>query len=615
MLSELSRPGLPTYPMVAGDPLSYHWFSYAILANLGAGSGLNRFDLALRLTPVALVLGALLLLVAVARQMSGRPLAGPLAAGLFAVAGATTPTLWSAVGVGSSMVNTYWWVGPPQPMGWIAGLAVLGAGLAVVRRAPSDRAAPAVLLPAFVVLTSGAKSSVLPVLVCGFALACGVAVLRRDWRQATRTALVTGLVILVLGVAAETVYGGQSYGLRLAPGLGLVSVARAIFPGLVHRDPTQVFLRRGHLSHSVMAAGAFLWLVPQLIRALGIGWLLARRPRDPGTWVVLGCGVGGLAAFLLLRHPGSSEVFFPISAFPMLVVGSAAGIATVLPTGRALRRTAGWLLAFLAFGFVLAVGVARGAGARSPLVRWTEVFRHAPTAHEISAARQVWTWSWPVLAVIAGSLVLGVVVLAVRRNWNLALGAALASLVGVGCFATVALVIGASQPSLPHQLADDHSSAPPALTRDLVTAGDWLGKHARNTDVVAVNRACLPVAKADPEVCLSQNFTMTWATGLRSDVEGWAYAGRNVEAAWADPTLQYSQQPFWDQDRLDAELRAFSDPSQAGYDALYASGVRWLVADRPTAPLPLARIDALADRKLTLPTVTVWRLRPPPHGD
>jgi hypothetical protein len=611
MFAELSRPGLPTYPMVAGQPLSYHWFPYAILGNLGSGTGLDRFDMALRLTPVALVLGTLLLIVAVARQLSGRPLAGPLAAALFAVVGASTPTLWSAVGVGSSMVNTYWWVGPPQPMGWITGLAVLGAGLAVVRRAPSDRAAPAALLPVLVMLTAGAKSSVLPVMVCGFALACGVAVLRRDWRQTVRTAFVTVLIVVVLGVAAVTIYEGQSYGLRIAPGVGLETVARAVFPGLERIDPNQVFLLRGHLSPAVLATGAVLWLVPQLIRALGVGWLIARRPSDPGTWVVLGCGVGGLAAFALLRHPGSSEVFFPISAFPMLVVGSAAGLATVLPAGRELRRRLPTGLAFVGIGFIVAAVTALAAGASSPLVRWRAGYGQVPNGREVSALDQIWAWSWPLLSVLAASVVLGLVVLVFVRRWTAALGAGLASLLGVGCFATVALITGATQPSIPEQLAANHSGRPPALTRDLVAAGSWLAKHDHDTDVVAVNRACLPLSDPDPQVCHSQDFTITWATGLRSDVEGWAYAGRNVEAAWDDRTLPYSAQPFWDQARLGAELQAFTDPTAAGYDALYDSGVRWLLADRPTTPLPLAGMDALADRELTLGTVTLWRLRPP----
>ena len=149
---------------------------------------------------------------------------------------------------------------------------------------------------------------------------------------------------------------------------------------------------------------------------------------------------------------------------------------------------------------------------------------------------------------------------------------------------------------------------------DAVVAGRWLRGHARSSDVVAINRACVPPGIALTRLCSSQQFTVTAATGLRSDVDGWAYAARNLKAAWNSGNARYPYLPFWDQPRLDRELAAFTAPDQGRYDALYASGVRWLLADRPSAPLPTSRIDVFADRRLTLGTVTVWQLRPPGGG-
>ena len=614
MFSELGRPGLPQYPMVAGQSLSYHWFLYAVLSRISAGAGIDRLDLTLRLAPPTLVLAVLLLTASVARQLAGRRVAAPLGAGLIGLTLATNPTRWSATGVGTSLVNTVWWVGPPQTLGWLTGIAVVGAGIAVVRRSPADRAAPALLLPGLVVLTSGAKSSQLPVVACGFALAAAVALVRRDRVQAIRAAIVTLVIGAIFGLAAITVYGGQSYGLRVAPGRSMVTVASAVFPGLVSTDPSQSLLLRTHLPSAAVIAAMALWLVPQLLRCAAVGWLVRRRPGDPTTWVTLGTAVGGLAAFVLLRHPGSSELFFPISAFPILAIGAACGLACVLPRGRRLRRWAVVCAAVALGGFIVALLISVAAGRLSPLDRWTARFGHAPTAADVFLARQIWAWSWPLLAVLLAALVAAAAAGLVTRRVRSAGLAGLAVVLGVSCFATAALVTGADPPSYAQALAARTTGRPPTLTRDLVTAGSWLSHHDRSTDVVAVNRACLPIPREkDPRICNSQNFTVTLATGLRSYVEGWAYAGRNVEAAW-DSTLRYNHQPFWDQARLGRELDAFTAPSRPAYDALYAAGVRWLLADRPSRPLPLARIDALADRELTLPTVTVWRLRPPGAG-
>jgi hypothetical protein len=613
LLAELSRHGLPQYPMVAGEPLSYHWFLYAVLSRLGAGTNLDRLDVMLRLAPVSLMLGALLLVASVARQLAGRTAAGPLAAGLVGVVGSFTPTTWTASGIGPSMVNTSWWSAPTTTLGWITGIAVLGSGIALVRQSRSDRsAAPVLLLPILIILTSGSKSSQLPVLVCGFALAAVVMLLCHDRRQAVRAATVTFLIATVMAIATVTVYRGQSYGLRFAPGRSIVPIAFGVFPGLAHNSPAASYLLQGHLPRKALLAAAFLWLIPQLLRCAGIAWLVRGRHRDPATWVTLGAGISALVAFAVLRHPGGSEVYFPIAAYPIVAIGAGCGLASVLPHGVQLRR---WLTVgtgLVLGGAGIAAVVAVSAGRTSPLVRWKAALGRPPGAGDVSISEQVWQWSWPYVAALGATGACMVVAWLVWRRLRVAALVGLAVTMGVGCFTTATMLTGQAQPSFPEVLAADKSGRPPALTRDLVAAGNWLAHHAKSTDVVAVNRACLPIAgQKDPRICASQDFTITWATGLRSDVEGWAYTGRNVQSAWTNPSLAYSRLPFWDQRRLNAELAAFVTPSRASYEALYASGVRWLLADRPTTALHLARMDSLADRELTLGTVTVWRLRAP----
>src|SRR4051794_13831109 len=86
LVGEMRHHLVPAYPFVAGEPLRYHWFLYAILAHLTTGTGVDPFDSSLRLGPTT-VLPAVLLLAGVGGPPESRPGAGgtlangPLAAG------------------------------------------------------------------------------------------------------------------------------------------------------------------------------------------------------------------------------------------------------------------------------------------------------------------------------------------------------------------------------------------------------------------------------------------------------------------------------------------------------------------------------------------------------
>ena len=68
MTGELQHSIVPTYPMVSGQPLSYHWFIYAIQAHLIASPGVNRIDAVFRLMPCLLVPVLISLAAVVARH-------------------------------------------------------------------------------------------------------------------------------------------------------------------------------------------------------------------------------------------------------------------------------------------------------------------------------------------------------------------------------------------------------------------------------------------------------------------------------------------------------------------------------------------------------------------
>jgi hypothetical protein len=91
-------------------------------------------------------------------------------------------------------------------------------------------------------------------------------------------------------------------------------------------------------------------------------------------------------------------------------------------------------------------------------------------------------------------------------------------------------------------------------------------------------------------------------------VEGWAYT----------PTAQSRKDghaaingPFWDQELLRANDRAFNHPTRQDLNDLATTyGVRWLVFDT-NLDQPPARLAALATYRFTAGVVAVYELAPP----
>ncbi len=232
LVGELRHMLVPTYPPVDGTSLSYHWFLYAIDAHLVTHSGINVFDSSLRLAPATLVPAILLLAAVVARRLATRVWAGPVAAGLLGVVDISQASRWSTEDTSIGVLSRNWRASPPQTMGWLASLGAAGALFAFLRRSEDDRAVPVALLVPLFVLTAGSKSSELPVITAGVALAAFVQLLRRDWVVLKRCLIALGLGLVVFEAASLTIYGSSSYGVRLQ----LLGVIRArmsrMFPSI-----------------------------------------------------------------------------------------------------------------------------------------------------------------------------------------------------------------------------------------------------------------------------------------------------------------------------------------------------------------------------------------------
>jgi hypothetical protein len=564
----------PDYPLVHGEPYAYHWFLHAITAHLTTGTGVDPFDSMLRLVPTTLFPAVVLLAAVVARRVADNVRAGVLCAALLTLTGATAATVWSTDGEAPLTIQTYWAASLTSAFGWLPTVAVAGCVVALLRRSAADSAVPVWLFVPLVLLAAGAKSADLAVLLGGTVLAFVALLISREWTVVPRALALNILIGGVLLVARYTLYGGGDYGLQVSPGGVFRQTAAALFPSLVQPSESDAYLTLPQVPIVPLLVAALLYLGPLLPRLAGFLPLLRRRPLDPAMWVFLGTTIAGAGAMLVFRQPGNSNVYFLVAAYPVGLIGSAWGISRL----RWSPATA-WTGATL--GAVFTLVIAWPAGAKPPK---SMSGRLAPLA-----------------VLIAALVVLGVVGYLVRRR-SVAVLVTFAVL-GTGLLSTgLYLTQTSTEPSYDHGVTRVDAADLP-VTRDELAAGRWLAANAGRDDVLAVNRVC---TQRQPDPCTGKLFDIGAFAQRDVDVEGWAYAPRNLDSAWHS-TVWYANQPFWDQPRLAEQQSAFTAPTARTLAALAARGVRWLVADT-RAPVDVSTLDTLATRRLTLPTILVWRL-------
>ncbi len=640
LVGELHRTVVPTYPMVAGTKLSYHWFLYAIINHLTTHTGVGRFDATLRLSLASMVPAMLVLAAVVARRLSGRVSAGVLAACMLGVLELSLPEKWGPQFGSVILISRYWEASPPQSLGWIAGLAALGTVCALLRRGPNDTAVPVALMVPFLVLCAGSKSSQLPVLGCGLVLALLVACLQRQWDVARRCLIAAAAVGAVFEAAAYTIYGGSSYGVRQQWWGYALSRLYQEFPSQQAKSDL-LYLAAPHARRSALLTIVALLVIPLLPRLLGLLYQVRLRPNDPAGWVAGGVMGAGLLAPFVLRHPAGSELYFLISAYPLGVVGAAGGLVLAVDHGRRLahlhnrtRRHQAVLLLALASGAAAAFAVAHLQPRFDPVTRWIRSHPADVQVRGVSFGRLLWLWwrPWVQFTGLAVALTL-VATIALRRlaaprrpgtvsgeaRVRMLAGLTFVSiLLGAGLYG-MSLRIYGSDLRTPTQdqrapVSDPAHGASLIVWPDTEAAGSWIDRHAAAQDVVATNQYCLrPRVRPDGHTtaCDTRNFTAAAFSQRRTLIGGWAYADRVLDSAWASP-VSYTKMPFWDAALYDEQYQAFARPSRAVLDDLYRRhDVRWLFLDLTHPPVATALLDRTAIRRFTGAHAAVWQLRRP----
>jgi len=324
-------------PRVAGVPLHYHLLAYALPVEAADRAGAPVADPLLGLAPLLWV-GLLALQVSNAGRVvfrDGR--AGALGAAVALLH--TDPGQF--LGLGPGAFNSHLATGIFGSPTTACGLVLL-AGLTVsleswVEAGGRGHLAALALLAA---AASGAKTTVLPVVVGGLALASGRALVLRNpialrrWVAALVVAAAAGAPLTLWQTSGEASYSGMA---RFGPGTAFSSsgfasaCTRWIGPGGTHGPAA--------------AASLALWLAGYLGLAgvAAASWLARReeRLRETQVWALAVFAVG-LAATLLLDVPGLSQLFLLYNGQLLLCLFAGAGLARAArwPRGRLEAATA-----------------------------------------------------------------------------------------------------------------------------------------------------------------------------------------------------------------------------------------------------------------------------------
>ncbi len=560
----------PTFPQAAGEPLHYHWFTFAHMAMSSLVGGIDLPVVAMRLMVPALSVLTVLALAVAAHRLSGRLWAGPAAVVLFMGVGAFTAAYPNPVDTwpfGAPAVGLLSWASLSltysQPL--LIGLATAvgevlrGCGGDPDRRGvfPLGRGA-VVLAGLFALASSAAKASTLPVTLGGLAVA-GLA-LAVTSRRIPRAVLVLGVILFGAQVfATALVFDFQSYGLQL----GLFGNVRKYWA-----DP-QLGPAPVRAAFALMTLAAFL--LNHQVRLLGaVPLLWQRRMRlEPVQWFLFGAALAGPAAYLLVG--GFNASYFTIASAPFAALLSAWGWCE-LAERAALPRPA-------------AAGLVVGAVSAGAALTWlTHRFsdRWADFSVRLLGRGTGSRAYWPLLPMLAAAVAVAVVALLGVLVWRSA-GRSRPALRGRGGPVLLTGLCALALPALPLDVLQGREYGWDfswALAGRQVEAARWVRAHSRPSDVIATNSHCWQYDDyAYGRECDNSRSQWLSAYSERSVlVEGWAYAPRLVARSEGGVV---ARDPFWDQRLFRLNEDAVYRPTAELIERLrHEHRVRFLVVDR-----------------------------------
>ncbi|GAA3147859.1 putative membrane protein [Kribbella aluminosa] len=549
---------------LAGEPMKYHTFFHQATAATQWGTRIDLTDLIHSLSWLPLFLAGCGLVFALATRLtptseSGATWAGPLAVFVAGLGGAVQPLATAGLGGISTAVAAY--LSPTQNLGVLIALAICVVAVDLLRADGRPRARW-VLLILLALVAAGAKSTILPVVGVGFAftfLQLGL------MRRPTRPAFVGGLVSLAVFVAAlVTIFGGSSWGTQVKP-----------FETFVQLAPFSMLASN---PHAQLLSGATT-LLSWALAASGL-FFLGRKWRDAGAVFLVGVAVAGLLGTLLTTQSGVSQLYFLRTAFPMIAVLAAAGLANLV--GRLGDRKAVVLVGSAGLLALIGFAVARSESA------------------DLRGIKGPWLWTIAVVAAVAVLVAVG---------WKLARrpGNFFVALLGG---AVAACMIGAALVPLQAFVSDSASNlvfAHPfrgGATAAEAGAAQWLQRNSKPGELIATNAHC--IIERDG-LCDSRHFWLAALSERPVLVEGWSYSNQANRIALAND-VNPSLIPYWNREQLAANDIVFKAPSPTTIERLRKAGVRWLYADNRAGTVAPTLRNYAQLRHATL-DATIYELR------
>lgn len=587
-------------PAVAGVPLHYHWFSNAFAAATQTLSGAPDPEVILHLWLVPMVFTFVLATAAAAERIlqgggtqtdveaSTRWWAGPLAGLLVAVLPVIlnlgTPTLRIDNGFVVSSTSGI--------LALCIILALVGPVLDLLHG--QNVRGTWVVLGLLLLLSTGTKPSILPVVACGSALTTVV-----QWRQNRRiprvAATLTLVSLLLIPLAALSVYGSTGGSrpqlfatLSLDRAMRQASGASVELPG--HGGWLAPDLANAPAGVWGVAAGLLLLYtlteLPRLLGVLGVGHRAIRS--DPGTWWCAGVVASGYAGLWTLAHPAYSQHYFWRIVIALGMVLTVTTAVRLLPPAG--ERGSGTELA--GFG---AAGLVTGA----VLLRL-----HGHTPKSIPGRLLPYG---VVLLVLVGLLLLWALL---GRRTSRAGARRLPVFVLATCFCLATGLAGATG-GFAGPVGAAFAGRPPHVgptqrdvTSEEQSAALWLHGHSGPDDVVATNVFCaVPTYRIG---CPHVAFWVTALTGRQLYVGPWAYTEKNLDA-YAHEHLDYERTPSPWPGRVALSLEAVRSPSSRVMAKLRHGGVRWIFADRRATPVS-PDLDRYAQLRFANADVRIYRL-------
>lgn len=575
LVGQLAHRGPLEVPYVLGEPLQYHWFSHAWIAQVGVAGGIPLDAVLMRLLPAVITVVAVFAVAVAATRIAQRPWAGPLAA--FLVVAAGDLDVFGSVRTGSFIAHLSPSTGLAVPL--IAALLTL---LAMRWRSEAGRGS-AWMLVVLALAAAGMKGSALPVVVGGVLLAAAVAAVCR--LDARRRVWVDGALLLaVLLTAIVVIFGGGAPGLAIDPvaATGRYAQHLGLAPDV------------GATSTAAALLLTLITLCGALARGAGLLGLSIDKSaaRDPVMWLLVGTGLAGAGAVIAFSHTGESQWYFLRAAAPALAIGSATMLLALLDRCGSRAREA--LLAGLVTGMVA---------------------RTLPTL--LLGEIRVIEDDTSALVRAGGSLLMFLVIIAAaayglaapagvgaRRNRGIALTIAVVAVLAATTGPVIAVYLGSD---LPAHNAPVDATERFSFSADQIDAARHLRDISEPDDVVMTNRHCSSPVWV---TCDSRRFAVTAYTERRLLVEGWAYTPRS--SVRDDPDVHPAYNAFWDSDRLALNDGFLAEPDEAARVQLWRLGVRWIFVDKTVDNVG----DLAGHAELVLDTEwsSVYELIPPAMG-